>query len=142
MNKNYDNLDNIKLLTKSEAIYWKHRIEEYIVAHPRVMEAQYPSEAAFQTKLIQTFRKIGLAQIMWWSKISDRYNSGIPDILICLSGMFIGMELKQPTGRVSALQEHTINNIADAGGIVCTSTNIERSLRMLAQALEIYAIRL
>jgi len=47
--------------------------------------------------------------------ISNR--AGIPDVLACLNGTFIGIEVKTETGVVSALQHANIQMINDAGGI-------------------------
>ena len=44
-------------------------------------------------------------------------SSGIPDILICLNGRFIGIEVKQEKGNVSLLQKVHLRRIGEAGGI-------------------------
>lgn len=43
--------------------------------------------------------------------------SGVPDILACVNGRFVAIEVKQESGRVSALQEAHQRNIIRAGGI-------------------------
>lgn len=43
--------------------------------------------------------------------------SGIPDLLICDGGRFIGIELKADNGRPSLLQIHHLKKIREAGGI-------------------------
>jgi hypothetical protein len=54
----------------------------------------------------------------WFTKIwgGGYQKSGIPDILICANGVFIGCELKASKGRPSALQVHNINAINQSGG--------------------------
>jgi hypothetical protein len=42
---------------------------------------------------------------------------GIPDIIGCFKGRFIGIELKAPNGKVSEYQQRFIDNINAAGGI-------------------------
>jgi hypothetical protein len=42
--------------------------------------------------------------------------SGVPDILACVNGYFIGIEVKAPTGRPSELQLDNLKKIDDAGG--------------------------
>ena len=42
--------------------------------------------------------------------------SGIPDLLICCNGHFIGLELKAPNGKPSELQLWNIEKIKEAGG--------------------------
>lgn len=43
--------------------------------------------------------------------------AGIPDIICCYKGRFLGLEVKQPTGRLTELQKRTIEKINAAGGI-------------------------
>lgn len=43
--------------------------------------------------------------------------SGTPDILACINGYFLAVEVKAQTGRVSELQEFKIAQIRAAGGI-------------------------
>lgn len=42
---------------------------------------------------------------------------GIPDIICCIKGKFIGIECKANGGRVTALQEKNLDNIEHNGGI-------------------------
>ena len=44
-------------------------------------------------------------------------SSGIPDILCCINGRFVGIEVKQEKGRPSMLQLVHLTNIKKAGGI-------------------------
>lgn len=42
--------------------------------------------------------------------------SGVPDILTCCNGYFVGVELKAPNGKPSDLQLHNLNEINKSGG--------------------------
>lgn len=42
--------------------------------------------------------------------------SGIPDLLVCLNGCFLGIELKAPRGHPEELQLYHLNQIEKAGG--------------------------
>lgn len=42
--------------------------------------------------------------------------SGVPDILACVGGWFMGIEVKASKGKPSALQIHHLKQIDDAGG--------------------------
>lgn len=42
--------------------------------------------------------------------------SGVPDLLVCCNGYFVGVELKAPNGKPSSLQIHNLGEIAAAGG--------------------------
>ena len=44
-------------------------------------------------------------------------SSGIPDILCCINGRFVGIEVKQEKGKPSLLQKMHLLNIGKAGGI-------------------------
>ena len=44
-------------------------------------------------------------------------SSGIPDILVCINGRFVRIEVKQETGRPSLLQKVHLKRIGEAGGI-------------------------
>lgn len=42
--------------------------------------------------------------------------SGIPDILACVNGHFVGIEVKAQNGRPSELQLYNVDKIHEAGG--------------------------
>ena len=41
---------------------------------------------------------------------------GVPDILACVDGYFVGIEVKSSTGKPSELQIHNVKKIGDCGG--------------------------
>ena len=43
--------------------------------------------------------------------------SGVPDIVACIKGKFIGIEAKAGKGKPTALQEKNLMNIMNTGGI-------------------------
>lgn len=43
--------------------------------------------------------------------------AGIPDIVACYHGKFIGIECKAGKGKTTALQEHNLKLIKEAGGV-------------------------
>jgi len=43
--------------------------------------------------------------------------SGVPDIVACLAGRFIGIECKAGKGKLTALQEKNLATIMNTGGI-------------------------
>ena len=45
---------------------------------------------------------------------------GIPDLLCCVNGMFIAIEVKAENGKPSKIQEMTIDKIQSAGGYAFT----------------------
>lgn len=42
--------------------------------------------------------------------------SGIPDIIACVNGHFVGLEVKAPNGHASELQKRNVKLIQDANG--------------------------
>lgn len=44
-------------------------------------------------------------------------HKGIPDLLLCYKGLFIGIEVKTEKGKTSKLQEIELKKIEDANGI-------------------------
>lgn len=51
--------------------------------------------------------------------------AGIPDIIACIDGRFYAFEVKQPSGRLTRLQEVTIEKIRAAGGVAVKVTSVE-----------------
>ena len=63
--------------------------------------------------------------------------SGIPDLLICCNGLFIGAEIKAKNGTPSALQIRALLKIRKAGGIgVLVYPEDELTFRSLIVALK------
>lgn len=54
--------------------------------------------------------------IFYW-KASDRYQKGVSDIIACVGGIFVGIELKAEDGSPSAHQKLFIRQVENAGGI-------------------------
>lgn len=51
--------------------------------------------------------------------------SGTPDILACVNGRFVGIEVKKPKGgKISALQRHKIKHIQNAGGVAFVARSV------------------
>ena len=53
-------------------------------------------------------------------------NSGVPDFLCCVNGLFIAIEAKSGNNKPTALQNKNIREIQDAGGValVINETNM------------------
>ena len=56
-------------------------------------------------------------------KVCDRFTSGIPDILACYKGYFIGLELKVYPNKTSKIQEYVMKQIKASKGyaVICYS---------------------
>ena len=52
-----------------------------------------------------------------WKEHGGMYGTaGIPDIIACINGRFVAFEVKTETGKLTKLQEITIERIRAAGG--------------------------
>jgi Holliday junction resolvase len=52
-----------------------------------------------------------------WKEHGGMYGTtGIPDIIACIHGRFVAFEVKTPTGKMTKLQEVTIQKIKNAKG--------------------------
>ena len=72
-------------------------------------------EKAFENK-VKTFLKQNNCWVLkTWSNGVQR--SGVPDLLVCCNGYFIGVELKAPNGKPSELQLYNVRKIRESGGI-------------------------
>ena len=83
-------------------------------------QLEYALEATLTAK---TLSYLDSQEDLFYVKISDRYNIGISDILVCLGGTFIAIELKAIGNTASMPQKMFIENVIKAGGIggVCYS---------------------
>lgn len=43
--------------------------------------------------------------------------AGVPDLLVCVRGHFVAIEVKAENGKLSELQKHNLEQIRKAGGI-------------------------
>ena len=53
----------------------------------------------------------------FWKEHGGKYGTaGIPDIIACINGRFVAFEVKTETGKLTKLQEITLQKIRDAKG--------------------------
>jgi hypothetical protein len=57
---------------------------------------------------------------------------GIPDLLTCIYGQFVGIEVKQPSGRLRPVQRKVLNEIFAAGGVAAVVTTVGQVARLLS----------
>jgi hypothetical protein len=57
---------------------------------------------------------------------------GIPDLLCCYQGRFVGAEAKIPGNKPSAKQAAILDEIADAGGYAIVFTTVEEVSHLLS----------
>lgn len=88
-------------------------------------------EKLFETQIKKYFHAIGIypagyptnkmkaPQIGWYTKIwgGGFQKSGIPDIIACVNGFMVAVEVKASNGKASELQKLNISRINAANGI-------------------------
>ena len=74
------------------------------------------AETLFQEKVEKYLSLKGAFWIKYWGGgIYSR--AGMPDLMCCVKGHFLALELKTPEGKASELQKYNIDKIRKAGGI-------------------------
>lgn len=71
-------------------------------------------EKRFETKIKKYIESLGGYQIKFFANAYTK--SGIPDILACVGGYFVGIEVKAQNGRPSELQLYNCKKIRKSGG--------------------------
>lgn len=69
-------------------------------------------EKDFQRFVLKKLRELPAS---WWVKINDRVTVGLPDIIGCVAGVFVAIELKTKS-KVTAIQAYTLRRIDAANG--------------------------
>lgn len=73
-------------------------------------------EKRFEEKIKRFLTERGHYVLKYWG--GGQYTkAGVPDLLCCVNGRFVAIEVKAERGRVSPLQEHHIGEIEKAGGV-------------------------
>ena len=73
--------------------------------------------------------------IFFWKEHGGPYGtSGIPDIICCYKGRFLGLEAKLPRGKLTELQKRALNRINAAGGIARRVESVDDVKAIIAQA--------
>lgn len=60
---------------------------------------------------------------------------GVPDIVACVRGRFVAIELKGPRGKVTAHQEKEVHRIRQAGGIAGVARSIDDVVDILREVI-------
>lgn len=78
-------------------------------------------EQDIQRKILKALKARGIYAV----NVKQAGRNGVPDILACHEGKFVGIEVKTPVGRVAPLQELNIQWIEEAGGIAFVARSVE-----------------
>ena len=72
-------------------------------------------EKAFENKVKKFLKENNCYFIKYWAGAAFT-KSGVPDVLCCCNGKFLGIELKALNGKASDLQIYNLKKIDEAGG--------------------------
>lgn len=72
------------------------------------------NEKTYENKVKKHLQSVGAWEVKFFGCAYTR--AGVPDVLSCYKGKFIGIEVKADTGKPSQLQLHEIEQIKLAGG--------------------------
>ena len=72
-------------------------------------------EKDFENQIKEYLKKMNCWYVKTWSNGIQR--EGIPDLIICVNGFFLGVEVKAKNGRPTELQKWNVKKIKEAGGI-------------------------
>lgn len=86
-------------------------------------------EKHIENRIKEHLDQIGAYHVKFHATAFTR--SGVPDILACINGQFVAIEVKQENGRVSALQKAHQRKILAAGGIAIIVWSFEGYLQAL-----------
>lgn len=72
------------------------------------------------------------SDVFFWKEHGSVYGTnGVPDIICCYKGRFLGLECKLPGGRLTELQKRAIEKINHAGGVACRVESVEDAKRVI-----------
>lgn len=87
------------------------------------------------TKSILKYLKT-LPHCFFWKEHGGIYGtSGIPDIIVCIDGRFIALEVKTQKGKTTPLQNATIRKIHSSGGFAFVVRSVEEAKNAIDSAM-------
>jgi Holliday junction resolvase len=88
-------------------------------------------EAKVKAKVVKQLKELGA---YYFSPVTGGYGrSGVPDIVVCINGRFVGIECKAGKGVTTALQEKNLEAIRQSGGkaFVLNEENVDSLTALL-----------
>ena len=74
-----------------------------------------PAEKNFENRIKKYLKDNEAWFLKYWAGAAYT-KSGIPDIMACVNGYFVAIEVKAPNGKASELQLYNLREIEKAGG--------------------------
>jgi len=88
-------------------------------------------ESKIQSQIIKYLESIGAYVV----NVVQAGKPGTPDVLCCVEGFFVGIEVKRPGQKPRRLQEHHLERIRKAKGISMVATSAEDAKEQLLTLL-------
>lgn len=86
-------------------------------------------ETPLRKKILKRLREEGG---FWYHPAGNPMTmAGIPDLIGCMNGMFVGLEVKRPGNQATQLQAYTLERIKAAGGVAGVVHSVEEALELL-----------
>ena len=73
------------------------------------------AEKIFENKVKAYLKSIGTWYVKYWGGLYTK--AGVPDLLICYKGRFLGVEVKADNGEPTMIQLENLRAIRKAGGV-------------------------
>lgn len=86
-------------------------------------------EKELQARIIRLLKSNGA----YVCKVNLSSRNGVPDLLCCLRGRFIGIEVKSEQNKPTPLQEFNLRKITQAGGVGVVVRNLKEVEDLLKQ---------
>ena|ERR1051325_7085517 len=86
-------------------------------------------ETVLKEKIVKALRKEYPTGFFVKIHGSQFQHAGLPDLICCVKGRFIGMEIKTPTGEPTLLQLQTLRDICRAEGQAVVVRSCEEALK-------------
>lgn len=70
---------------------------------------------------------------VWHLKYAGGFygTAGIPDLIVCVRGKFVALEVKQPGNYPTQIQRHVSAKITSAGGLCVTVRSVDEALAVV-----------
>lgn len=82
-------------------------------------------EQRIQTSIIKYIKSIGGLPIKQ-NQIGIYAQAGVPDIIACIKGRFVAIEVKRPGQKPTPIQEAFLASIAKKGGVAFWADNLDK----------------
>ena len=88
------------------------------------------TEQKVQKRILAFLDEIGAYPV----KTITANRAGVPDVLVCVGGKFVGIEIKRPGKEATPLQLNHLQRIKEAGGVAFVAHGVDEVRERLIEA--------